>query len=150
MISFFRLRFFPAGSSFWPQIAALAHTLIKGRSLALLTTQIAVVSGLAVVLWMGSVGTYTPVAQAADQLDGRAYEAEAVRQSRNPASRTNGAMPAPGEPSGLSQAPEDQAQGILDNVKDAVQDFLPGQSPDSGKGQNAYNPNTPPGAIERH
>ncbi|WOD39524.1 hypothetical protein [Nodosilinea sp. E11] len=106
-----------------------------------LATQTVTVGLLAVALWVTSVGAYSQPAQAGDNLDARPYEAEAVRQSRNPVSRDNGASQV--APSGLSEAPEDQAKSVLENVKDAVQDIIPGMSGDEGVGQNANNPNTP-------
>lgn len=105
-------------------------------------TQTLVVGVLATVLWLGSVGTYTQAAQAGDNLDARPYEAEAVRQSRSPASRenpTNGVDQLEGI---TSKAPEDVANEALENVKNAVKDVIPGMSADGGPGQNAYNPNT--------
>lgn len=149
MITPFRLhfstKFYRPLSSFLARLGSSFQTGQIGRSLSRLVTQTVVVSVLAIALWVGSIGTYTQAAQAGDNLDGRAYEAEAVRQSREPGSRQNISgsdhVEAPG---GLSQAPEDQAQGVLDNVKDAVQSILPGKSAGDGVGQNAYNPNTNP------
>ncbi|MFQ4137949.1 hypothetical protein PGN35_016665 [Nodosilinea sp. PGN35] len=148
MFKLFCLRFFSIAfrrqlSSFLAQLS-LTFRAVQSRPLARLATQTALVSVLAMALWVGSIGTYTQAAQAGDNLDARPYEAEAVRQSRSPGDRQNvsgGNQPVEA-PRGLSQAPEDQAQGVLDNVKDAVQSVLPGRSGDGG--QNAYNPNTNP------
>ncbi|PSR17084.1 hypothetical protein C8255_14465 [filamentous cyanobacterium CCP3] len=99
---------------------------------------------LAMVLWLGAAGTYAQPAQAGDNLDARPYEARAVRQSRNPLSNENyqGGVD-PRVAAEHSQAPEDQARGILGSVKDAVQDILPGNG-DENLGQNAANPNAQP------
>lgn len=109
------------------------------QPLAQLATQSLAVGVLATVLWLGSVGAYTQVAQAGDNLNARPYEAEAVRQSRSPASREN---PASGVDRLTSKAPEDVANEALESAKDAVKDAVPGMSADRGVGQNAYNPNT--------
>ncbi len=147
---FLRIRFFVA--SFYRQFSSFFFSLLKGLGfnfgtqktgypLVRFAAQTVVVSVLAMALWVGSIGTYTQSAQAADNLDARPYEAEAVRQSRNPVSRSNGVSSV--APSGQSQAPEDVAQEVLENIKDAVQDVIPGLSADEGAGQNNYNPNTP-------
>jgi hypothetical protein len=119
----------------------VAHSL---RGLARRASQTVTVAMLAMVLWLGAAGTYTQPAQADDNLDARRYEAEAVRQSRNPLSNENfnGGVD-PTVAAEHSQAPEDQARGILGTVKDAVQDVLPGNS-DESLGQNAANPNAQP------
>ena len=114
------------------------------RPLAQAATQTVAVTTLAVVLWLGAAGAYAQPAQANDNLDARPYEAEAVRQSRNPLSNENfhgGVDPRVAAERG--QAPEDQARGILSTVKDAVQDVLPGNG-DTNPGQNAANPNAQP------
>lgn len=138
---FFSTEFYRPLSSFLARLGLGFQAAQMGR----LVTQAAVVSVLSIALWVGSIGTYTQAAQAGDNLDARPYEAEAVRQSRTPGERQNvsGSDQPVEAPEGLSQAPEDQALGILDNVKDAVQSILPGNSGD-GVGQNAYNPNTNP------
>ncbi|MBD2108144.1 hypothetical protein [Nodosilinea sp. FACHB-13] len=130
---------------FLARLGSSFQTVQMRRPLTRLATQTAIVSVLAMAFWVGSIGAYTQSAQAGDNLDGRVYEGEAVRQSREPGSRHNvtGSDQPVGTPQGLSKAPEDQAQGILDNVKDAVQSVLPG-NPGDGVGQNAYNPNTNP------
>ncbi|MBD1874902.1 hypothetical protein H6F75_15555 [Nodosilinea sp. FACHB-131] len=140
--SHFSAEFYRPLSNFLARLGLSFQTVQMGR----LATQTVVVSVLAMALWVGSIGTYTQAAQAGDNLDGRAYEAEHVRQSREPGGRQNvsGSDQPVGTPKGLSQAPEDQAQGVLDNVKDAVQSILPGKSAGDGVGQNAYNPNTNP------
>ncbi len=145
MLSLFRL---PFSTKFYRPLSGFLAQLglsFQARQMGRLSTQTVVVSVLAIALWVGSIGTYTQVAQAGDNLDARPYEAEAVRQARTPGSRQNvsGSDQPVAAPSGLSEAPEDQAQGVLTNVKDAVQSILPGNSGD-GVGQNAYNPNTNP------
>lgn len=142
LFRFFSTNMYRPLSSFLQRLDLGIRAAQAGR----LATQIAAVSVLAVALWVGSVGTYTQVAQAGDNLDARPYEAEHVRQSRSPGSRQNvsGSNQPVEAPAGLSQALEDQAQGVLDNVKDAVQSILPGQAAGDGVGQNAYNPNTNP------
>lgn len=145
MLTLFRIRslaeFYRPLSNFLARLGSSFQTVQMGR----LATQAIVVSVLAMALWVGSIGTYTQAAQAGDNLDGRVYEGEAVRQSREPGSRQNVSGSDRAEaPQGLSKAPEDQAQGVLDNVKDAVQSVLPGKSAGDGVGQNAYNPNTNP------
>lgn len=138
LFRFFPVEFYRPLSSSLARLGSSFRTAQMGRSLTRLATQTAIVSVLAIVLWVGSIGTYTQAAQAGDNLDGRVYEGEAVRQSREPGSHRVEA------PEVLSKAPEDQAQGVLDNVKDAVQSILPGKSAGDGVGQNAYNPNTNP------
>lgn len=142
LFRFFSVELYRSLSSFLARLDLSFQAVQMGR----LATQTAIVSLLAIALWVGSIGTYTQTAQAGDNLDARPYEAEAVRQSRSPGSRQNvSGNDQPVEaPQGLSQAPEDQAQGVLDNVKDAVQSILPGKSTGDGVGQNAYNPNTNP------
>lgn len=150
MFTLFRSRFFSV--SFRSQFSNLCQWLSSGfgvalglRPLARVATQTVAVTTLAMVLWLGAAGTFAQPAQAGDNLDGRRYEAEAVRQSRNPLSNENfhgGVDPAVAAEH--MQAPEDQANGILETVKDAVQDILPGSGGSEGVGQNAYNPNTNP------
>ncbi|WP_035985477.1 hypothetical protein [Leptolyngbya sp. KIOST-1] len=113
------------------------------RPLARTATQAVAVTTLSVVLWLGAAGTHAQPALAGDNLDARPYEAEAVRQSRNPLSNENysGGVD-PSVAANRQTAPEDQANGILETVKDAVQGVLPGNS--GNEGQNAYNPNTQP------
>ena len=114
---------------------------LRRFSAAFKPAQALVVGVLATVLWLGSVG-YAQAASAGDNLDARPYEAEAVRQSRSPASRenpTNGVDRLHGV---TSKAPEDVANEALENVKNAVKDAVPGMSADQGVGQNANNPNT--------
>jgi hypothetical protein len=126
----------------WFQQFRAAVKPVLAPSLLRVSTQTLVVGVLATVLWLGSVGAYTQAAQAGDNLDARPYEAEAVRQSRSPASRenpTNGVDQLHGV---TSKAPEDVANEALESAKDAVKDALPGMSADRGVGQNAYNPNT--------
>ncbi len=147
MLRIFRLlnfstRFFAQFVSHCQQLGAAFKAGSPSYRLARLTTQTFVVGVLATVLWLGSVGTYTQAAQAGDNLDARPYEAEAVRQSRSPASRenpTNGVDQLHGV---TSKAPEDVANEALESAKDAIQDVLPGMSADRGMGQNANNPNT--------
>ncbi|MBE9157613.1 hypothetical protein IQ265_12370 [Nodosilinea sp. LEGE 06152] len=148
MFTFFRSRFLSV--SIRSQFSSFCQRLSSGfgvlglRPLARVATQAVAVTTLAMVLWLGAAGTFAQPAQAGDNLDGRRYEAEAVRQSRNPLSNENfngGVDPAIAAE--RSQAPEDQARGILGSVKDAVQDVLPGNG-DANPGQNAANPNTQP------
>ncbi|PZU92331.1 MAG: hypothetical protein DCF32_23620 [Leptolyngbya sp.] len=142
LFRFFSTNIYRPFSSLFARLGSSFRALQMGR----LATQTAIVSALAVALWVGSVSTYTQAAQAGDNLDARPYEAEHVRQARSPGSRQNvsGSDQSVDAPQGLSQAPEDQVQGMLDNVKDAVQSILPGQAAGDGVGQNAYNPNTNP------
>ncbi|MGG6242014.1 hypothetical protein ACQ4N7_25630 [Nodosilinea sp. AN01ver1] len=145
MFTLSRFRFFSV--SFRSQFAALWQRLsaVGVRPLARMATQTVAVTMLAMVLWLGTAGIHAQPAQADDNLDGRRYEAEAVRQSRNPLSNENysgGVDPAVA--ADRMQAPEDKANGILESVKDAVQDILPGSGGSAGVGQNAYNPNTNP------
>jgi hypothetical protein len=148
MFKIFRLRsfltrFFDPFVHRCQQLSTAFKSVQPSDLLAWLTTQTLAIGALATVLWLGLVGTYTPVAHAGDNLDARPYEAEAVRQSRSPASRenpTNGVDQLRGV---TSKAPEDVANEALENVKDAIKDVLPGMSADDqGVGQNAYNPNT--------
>ncbi|HZG39718.1 MAG TPA: hypothetical protein VEZ50_13640 [Nodosilinea sp.] len=138
MFENFRLRFFPA--NFYGELANGCQKLGASFRATLM------VGLLATVLWLGAAGTYTQPAQAGDNLDARPYEAEAVRQSRNPDSHSNypgGVDPSMAARGEAASAPEDQANQVLENVKDAVQNILPGGSGDGNEGQNAYNPNTP-------
>ncbi|MGB3309817.1 MAG: hypothetical protein WBG32_01965 [Nodosilinea sp.] len=131
-------------SSFGQRLGAGFGVAQSLHALARRASQTITVAMLAMVLWLGAAGTVAQPAQAADNLDARGYEAEAVRQSRNPLSNENysgGVDPRVAAERG--QAPEDQARGILGTVKDAVQDALPGNGGDN-LGQNAANPNAQP------
>jgi hypothetical protein len=105
----FLTRFFDPFVNRCQQLSTAFKALQPSDCLAQVTTQTLAIGALATVLWLGSVGTYTPVAHAGDNLDARPYEAEAVRQSRSPASRenpTNGVDQLHGM---TSKAPEDVA-----------------------------------------
>lgn len=149
-LRFFSINFHSLIANSFQRLDA-AFKMQVSRSWGRLTTQTLMVGLLATVLWFSSLGL---TAQAAEvnakvdnSLDGRAYEADAVRQSRDPNSRFNVSGDKPVAPAeGLRQAPEDQVPNLLDNVKDAVQAILPGKSDGEGAGQNAYNPNTNPSA----
>jgi len=146
MFKQFRFRLFSAQFrsrlASWFQRFGAAVKPVPAPVLIRVSTQTLVVGILATVLWLGSVGAYTQAAHAGDNLDARPYEAEAVRQSRSPASRENPSNGVDQLHGVTSKAPEDVANEALESAKDAVKDALPGMSADRGLGQNANNPNT--------
>lgn len=118
MISTFRLRFF--------SLRLLAALTALGRGL--------MVGALALILGFSAVGAYAQPAQAAHTPEAKAYDAGPIRQSRNPLSGENfqgGVDPsAIDRRAAMPEPPEQEAQGVLESLKDAVQDVLPGESAD--------------------
>ncbi|MGB5972147.1 MAG: hypothetical protein WBG38_02455, partial [Nodosilinea sp.] len=107
------------------------------RSLAFFSNTAVAMTALVLMLGLGTAGAYAQPAQA-DNLDAKSYQG-AVRQSRNPLSGENyqgGVDPSVVAEQGKTTL-EDQPKGLVETVKEMVQDALPNGGDERGAGQTA-------------